>query len=67
MTNDTGTQESELTYESIAEYILTILRRAGALPPDPVPTPWDAFLRLSDLIHETSPVKVTKVLIYKHM
>lgn len=59
MSNDTGTQTSELTYESIVEYILTILRRAGALPPDPVPTPWDAFLRLSDLIHETYEIPST--------
>lgn len=40
------------SYEDIIDELLLVLGRAGALPVPVVPTPWDAFVLLSDLIHE---------------
>src|SRR3989442_668517 len=36
-----------------------MLQRAGVLPADRVPTPWDSFLQLSHRIHETYEVPST--------
>jgi hypothetical protein len=48
-----------MTYEEIVDAIVDRLRRANAVPPAAGPTPWDAFVRLSDLIHDTYVVPGT--------
>src|SRR5260370_23434 len=53
------TAQSELTYEEIVDSVVAMLQRAGVLPGDCVRTPWDSFLRLSNLIHETYKVPST--------
>jgi predicted O-methyltransferase YrrM len=56
----TSTPNLELTtYEDIVDYILACLQRTGTLASDVVPSPWDAFLRLSDLVHGTFDVPAT--------
>jgi len=52
-------QSTQLTYEEIVDRILDVLRRPGGLPQDCAPTPWNAFVKLSDLIHETYEVPST--------
>jgi predicted O-methyltransferase YrrM len=59
MSEATVTQPTELTYEGVVDRILSMLRRAGALSLNDVPTPWDSFLKLSDLIHERYEVPST--------
>lgn len=63
MISDPGAPVPALTYEYIVEYIveyvLALLRRTGNLPHEPLSVPWSAFLRLSDLIHETYEVPST--------
>jgi hypothetical protein len=59
MTAQIHASATELTYEQIVEHILQSLRAGGALPPGPDAIPWDAFLRLSDLIHMTFDVPST--------
>lgn len=59
MSDKSTIQEPGFTYEGIVDGILALLQRAGALPPRPEPTPWDAFLRLSDVIHTTYEVPST--------
>lgn len=57
--NAPAVQPKQLTYEEIVDRILDLLRREGALPADCVSTPWDAFVKLSDLIHESYEVPST--------
>lgn len=52
-------QIPDLTFEDIIERLLGLLRRADSLPAAVSPTPWDSFLRLSDLIHNTYEVPST--------
>lgn len=40
------------TYEEVVELILEVLSEAGAVPRWNRRIPWDAFLRMSDLVHE---------------
>jgi predicted O-methyltransferase YrrM len=47
-----STERTSLTYEAIVDDLLILLGRAGALPEPVEPTPWEAFVRLSELIHE---------------
>lgn len=42
-----------LTYEGIVDHIVEQLRRVDVLRASSVPIPWESFLRLSKLIHET--------------
>jgi predicted O-methyltransferase YrrM len=55
----TSAPEAGLTYEGIADAVVAVLRRGGALPPGGGPAPWDSFLRLSDLVHDTYEVPST--------
>lgn len=55
----TATGDAALTYEAIVDRILVLLGQAGALPNPIGLTPWDAFVRLSDLIHERFVVPST--------
>ena len=52
-------QTSDLTYEDIIDGLLDLLRRAGSMPVAVSPTPWESFLRLSDLIHNRYEVPST--------
>jgi predicted O-methyltransferase YrrM len=52
-------RSTPLTYEEIVDRILETLRRAGALPQVCAPTPWNAFVKLSNLIHDTYEVPAT--------
>ena len=49
----------QLTYEHIVDRIIDLLRRAGALPGNSRPTPWNAFVRFSDLIHAAYEIPST--------
>jgi predicted O-methyltransferase YrrM len=53
--------EEAPTYENIVDRLLDLLRQEKALPASPASTPWDAFLRLSDLIHETYEIPSTTI------
>ena len=41
-----------MTYEEIVDTVVEGLRRANVVRADAGPIPWDAFVRLSDLIHD---------------
>jgi predicted O-methyltransferase YrrM len=47
------------TYEEIVDAIVERLRKADVVPPSAGPIPWNAFVRLSDLIHATYEVPGT--------
>ncbi len=51
--------EPALTYEKIIERLLQSLHKAEALPTQPGVVPWDAFHRLSDLVHANFDVPST--------
>jgi|SRR5687767_554824 len=50
---------SDLTYEDIIDGLLDLFRRADGLPAAVSPTPWESFLRLSDLIHNRYEIPST--------
>lgn len=50
-----------LTYEEIIDSIVAMLQGSAALPPRRGPTPWDSFIRLSDLVHANYHVPSTTV------
>jgi len=49
----------ERTYEGIVEELIAMLQRAGVVLDLSASMPWDAFLRLSDLVHKTYEVPST--------
>lgn len=51
----------EWTYEDIVDVIIERFRRADVLPPATGTTPWNAFVRLSNLIHGTYEIPDTTV------
>ncbi len=51
--------EEPPTYEDIVDVVIGFLRQKKALPGQGPQTPWDAFLRLSDRVHETYEVPAT--------
>lgn len=59
MAESVTTQTSDVTYEDIIDGLLDLLRRADCLALADLPTPWDSFLRLSDLIHNSYEVPST--------
>ena len=50
---------SDLTYEDIIDDLLDLFRQTDSIPTAVSPTPWDSFLRLSELIHNTYEVPST--------
>jgi len=50
---------TQLTYEHIVDRIIDLLRCAGAVQGNSSPTPWNAFLRLSSLIHDAYEIPST--------
>jgi predicted O-methyltransferase YrrM len=48
------------TYEEIIDRVVGVLLSRGALRAGP-PTPWDSFLRLSDLVHERFEIPSTTI------
>ena len=52
---------ADLTYEEIVEDLLRLLRQAGALPSDGLAISWEAFLRLSTLVHEHFEIPSTTI------
>lgn len=50
------------TYEGIVDSIVEMLRASGALPASTAdPTPWEAFQRLSKVVHESYRVPATTI------
>jgi predicted O-methyltransferase YrrM len=50
-----------LTYEELVDSIVVALQEGAVLPPQRAPTPWDSFIRLSDLVHANYRVPFTTI------
>lgn len=61
MTGVAAVSTEAATYEGLADLICSQLRRQGVLPGEGVPTPWESFLALSDLVHSTYSIPATSL------